>query len=215
MTVRRARTIGRLSVVCAIAAAGVGLSGCGSGSGKSTVTTVGSGPPLTASRTQASTTETSTTETGTTKAPVSTTSTTVATSRPTTGVTPPVTKGAIPAAVLRRVRQVCDVAPPAVAQGTEQSGGSAATKQTLEALLPRTEALQQGISVIVAKAASDQVVGLALSPLLEAVNRLQSDLQNALAAKGSPSMSEVQIAAQQVNLTAQQMGLPECRLDAQ
>jgi hypothetical protein len=215
MTVTRARTIGRLGVVCAIAAAGVGLSGCGSGSGESTVTTVGSGPPLTASPTQASTTETSTTRTRTTKAPVSTTSTAVASSRPTTGVTPPVTKGAIPAAVLRRVRQVCEAAPPAVSQGTEQSGGSTATKQTLDGLLPRTEALQQGISVIVAKAASDQIVGLALSPLLETVNSLQSDLQSALTAKGSMSMSEVQTAAQQVNLTAQQMGLPECRLDAQ
>jgi hypothetical protein len=212
MTVTRARIIGRLSVVCAVVAVGVGLSGCGSGSGKSTATTVGSGPPLTASPTQAST---GTTETGTTKATVSNTPTTVATSGPTTGVAPPVTKGAIPVAVVRRVRQICEVAPPALAQGAGQSGASVATKQTVEALLPRTEAFQQGISVIVAKAASDQVVGMALSPLVEAINRLQNDLQNAVAAKGSTPMSEVQIASQQVNLTAQQMGLPECQIDAQ
>jgi hypothetical protein len=210
MTVTRARIIGRLSVVCAMVAAGVGLSGCGSGSGRSTATTVGSGPPLTASPTQASTTETTTT-----KATVSTTPITVATSGPTTGVTPPVTKGAIPAAVVRRVRQVCEAAPPALAQGAGENGGSAATKQTVEALLPRTDELQQGISVILAKAASDQVVGLALSPLIEALNRLQNDLQNAVAAKGSTPMSEVQIATQQVDLTAQQMGLPECGIDAQ
>ena len=210
MTVTRARAIGRLSVVCAIVVAVVGLSGCGSSSGTRTATTVGSGPPLTAGLTQESTTETSTTQ-----ATVSTTPTTDVTSGPATGVTPPVTKGAIPAAVVRRVRQVCEVAPPALAQGADQSGGSAASKQTVEALLPRTEALQQGIAVIVAKAASDQVVGLALSPLVEAVNRLQNDLQNAIAAKGSTPMSEVQIAAQQVNLAAEQMGLPECGIDAQ
>jgi hypothetical protein len=130
-------------------------------------------------------------------------------------VAPPVTNGAIPTAVVRRVRQVCEVAPPALAQGGDQTDGSAATKQTVAAMLPRTEALQQGISVIIAKAASDQVVGLALSPLVEAVNRLQNDLQNATAAKDSTPMSEVQLAVQQVNLTAQQMGLPECGMDAQ
>lgn len=225
MTATGARIIGRLTVVCAMVAAGVGLSGCGSGSGKRTATTAGSGPPLTASPTHASPTHASSThaspthasatDASTTKVTVSTTPTTVATSGPTTGVAPPVTNGAIPTAVVRRVRQVCEVAPPALAQGGAQTDGSAATKQTVAAMLPRTEALQQGISVIIAKAASDQVVGLALSPLVEAVNRLQNDLQNATAAKDSTPMSEVQLAVQQVNLTAQQMGLPECGMDAQ
>lgn len=133
----------------------------------------------------------------------------------TTGPVAPVTRGAVPAAVVRRVRRACETAPPVMqaraGAGTERS---TTAKQTAAAMLPRARALQQGVIAVLAKASQNTAAGALLSPLVQAVGRLQGLLQDAAQGQRSASVAEIQGVAQQLDLTVRRMGLPQCAIAA-
>lgn len=123
----------------------------------------------------------------------------------------PVTRGAVTAIVVRRIRHLCRTAPPVTQnlfRANNQSSSSA--RQLAVAMLPRTLGLQHGLISVLAQAARDPVASAPLLPLVQGLGRLQALLETVAQRQRSAAVTDIQDVARQLDLTAARMGLPQC-----